>query len=84
MSRTKRVLQAVVGGTSDAGIRFGDRRRLLKALGFEERTRGDHHIFTHEGVVEIVNLQPRGSLAKPYQVKQVRQLVFKYRLGLHS
>lgn len=54
------------------------------ALGFEERTRGDHHILTHDGVVEIINLQPRGSLAKPYQVKQVRQLVFKYRLGLPS
>ncbi len=50
-------------------------------LGFDERIRGGHHVFTREAVVEIINLQPRGSLAKPYQVKQVRQLILKYRLG---
>jgi hypothetical protein len=30
-------------------------------LGFEERIRGDHHIFCRQGVVEILNLQPAGS-----------------------
>jgi hypothetical protein len=35
-----------------------------------------------EGVEEILNLQPKtGGKAKPYQVKQVRQLIIKYRLG---
>ncbi len=36
---------------------------------------------TRDGVREIVNLQPKASKAKPYQVKQVRNLVTKYRLG---
>jgi len=31
--------------------------------------------------VEIVNLQSRGGHAKPYQMRQVRQLILKYRLG---
>lgn len=54
---------------------------MLLSLGFFERIRGDHHIFTHSGVLEIVNLQPRaGGLAKPYQVRQVRDLIVKYHL----
>ncbi len=31
--------------------------------------------------MEIVNLQSRGGHAKPYQMRQVRQLILKYRLG---
>ncbi len=39
-------------------------------------------IFTHkEGIEEILNLQPKGANAKPYQVKQVRNLILKYKLG---
>jgi predicted RNA binding protein YcfA (HicA-like mRNA interferase family) len=56
-------------------------RRLLLRLGFEERVKGSHHIFWKEGIEEIVNLQPKGSLAKPYQVKQVRGVILKHRLG---
>ena len=42
---------------------------------------GSHHIFFRIGVAEIINLQPRGGgEAKPYQVRQVRDLVIKYRL----
>lgn len=67
--------------TSDANIEFTDLCALLSALGFQERVRGDHHIFSKAGVLEIINLQPRGSKAKPYQVKQVRNLVTNYRLG---
>jgi hypothetical protein len=48
---------------------------------FSQRIRGDHHIFTRDGVVEILNLQPRGSLAKAYQVRQVRNVIVQYRLA---
>ncbi len=44
-------------------------------------SRGSHHIFNKGGVEEIINVQPRGNHAKPYQVKQVRELVLKYKLG---
>jgi len=50
-------------------------------LGFDERIRGSHHIFTKDGVEEILNLQPKGVKAKPYQVKQVRGVILKYKLG---
>jgi predicted RNA binding protein YcfA (HicA-like mRNA interferase family) len=52
----------------------------LIGLGFEKRERGSHHIFTKQGSVEILNLQPKGELAKPYQVKQVRSLITTYGL----
>ena len=54
---------------------------MLLHLGFDERIQGDHHIFTTDDVVEILNLQPVGHQAKPYQVKQVRSLLLKYHLG---
>jgi hypothetical protein len=53
----------------------------MKHLGFDERIRGSHHIFTKSGVEEILNLQPLGRQAKTYQVKQVRAVIVKYRLA---
>lgn len=53
----------------------------VTALGFVERVKGSHHIFTKPDVAEILNLQPRGSLAKPYQVKQVRTVIVRYKLA---
>lgn len=74
------VLTRVLRGSSDANIRFSDLRALLMALGFDERIKGSHHIFTRAGIAEILNLQPRGSMAKPYQVKQVRGVLVQYKL----
>ena len=68
-------------GVSDANIPFTQMCHLLIKLGFEERIRGSHHIFTKDGIEEIINLQTKGSKAKPYQVKQVRNLLLKYNLG---
>lgn len=81
MSRLSKILEQVLRGNSDANIDFNDLRSLLGALEFWERVRGSHHIFTRTGVIEIINLQPRGSKAKAYQVRQVRQLIIKYNLG---
>ena len=81
MANVTKTLDRVLRGTSDANIRFADLCAVLHRLGFEERIRGDHHIFTKDGVVEILNLQPKGSQAKPYQVKQVRSAIVKYKLA---
>jgi hypothetical protein len=77
----KPVLLRVLEGSSDANIRFSELRALLSRLGFIERVRGSHHIFTRDGVAEILNLQRRNSLAKPYQVKQVRRVLVQYKLA---
>jgi len=81
MSRREKLLYKVMKGMSDADIPFSGLCYLLKSFGFEERIRGSHHIFFREGIAEILNLQPKGSKAKPYQVKQVRNLFLKYRFG---
>ena len=80
MGKLEGVLAAILRGTSDKNIAFGDLRYALEALGFEVRVKGDHFIFAKQGVSEIVNLQPLGSKAKAYQVKQVRALILKYKL----
>jgi hypothetical protein len=81
MTRHEKLLLQILRGTSDANISFEGLRSLLRVLGFDERIRGSHHIFTRDGIEEILNLQPRGSLAKAYQVRQVRQVIVKYKLA---
>jgi len=81
MGKYDKVRQGILSGTSDENISFSDLRQLLMRLGFDERIRGDHYIFTKEGIEEIINLQPKGAKAKAYQVKQVRGIILKYRLG---
>lgn len=81
MSKHNKLLVRILRGRSDANIPFAGLCQLLHHLGFEERSRGDHHIFTKEGVEEILNLQPKGVQAKPYQVGQVRKVILKYKLG---
>ena len=81
MSRHEELLLQVLRGTSDANIAFDDLRQLLLRLGFEERTRGSHHVFRRAGVEEKVNLQREGAKAKTYQVRQVRAVILKHHLG---
>jgi hypothetical protein len=83
MSRPKKTLEKVLRATSDANIAFEDLCGLLDYLDFEVRIKGSHHLFTKDGVEEILNLQPRrGGEAKPYQVKQVREVIQRYGLAL--
>jgi hypothetical protein len=80
MGRHDKLLVKILRGTSDASVPFDGLRSLLHWLGFDERTKGGHHIFTRDDVPEILNLQPRGSLAKAYQVKQVRKVIVTHKL----
>jgi len=81
MGKYTKLREKILAGAFDANVEFGSLCQLLVRLGFEERVKGDHHIFTHKGVAEIINLQPKGNKAKAYQVKQVRNIMVKYRLG---
>jgi len=81
MSRAEKLLAQILGGRADANIGFEDLAHLLRRMGFEMRVSGSHHLFRMAGVEEKINLQRDGSKAKPYQVKQVRAVILKYRLG---
>ena len=80
MRRRSRLLQTILSGRSDANIRFNDLLVLLRRMGFDERIRGSHHIFTKDDLDEVVNVQPQDGQAKPYQVRQIRQLILRYEL----
>ena len=84
MARHERLYQHILLRRSDANVSFSELCQLMKHLGFNERVKGDHHIFSQPGIEEILNLQPRGSDAKPYQVKQVRDIVLKFGLRLED
>jgi hypothetical protein len=84
MSNYEKLLFKILSGRSDANISFSDVCNLLKKFCFQERIRGDHHIFTNDKVMEILNLQPKGSKAKPYQVKQIRDIIVRYKLTLEE
>jgi predicted RNA binding protein YcfA (HicA-like mRNA interferase family) len=75
MARTHKLLGQILRGDADANIPFSGMLQLLKRLGFQERVKGSHHIFFREGIAVILNLQPRGNKCKPYQVKQVRNVI---------
>lgn len=77
----EKILARVLGGQADANLSFSEITSLLAALGFQERVKGSHHIFSRSGIPEILNLQPLGGKAKPYQVRQVRGMILKYRLA---
>ncbi|MDY6784890.1 MAG: type II toxin-antitoxin system HicA family toxin [Cyanobacteriota bacterium] len=82
MTQFDKLLTKILRGASDANIPFEEFCQLLIRLGFDERIRGSHHIFTKNGIEEILNLQPRkDDKAKVYQVKQVREVILKYNLG---
>ncbi len=81
MSKLDKLLDQILRGSSDTNISFDDLRLLLRHFGFVERTRGSHHIFTRTDVQERINLQREGNKAKVYQVRQVRAVIVKYKLG---
>lgn len=80
MGKLGKLYEHILMRRSDANVPFEALCALLRLLGFDERIKGDHHIFTQSGVEEILNLQPKNGKGKPYQIKQVREVILKYRL----
>ena len=81
MRKYDKLIFQILRGMSDANIAFTDLINLLKHLGFDMRIKGSHHIFRKDGITEKVNLQKEGSKAKSYQVRQVRNIMLKYKFG---
>jgi virulence-associated protein VapD len=77
----EKLLMRILSGTSDRNIMFSDLQKVLERLGFSCRIKGDHFIYTKDGVEEIINLQPINDKAKAYQVKQVRNIILNYKMG---
>ena len=81
MGKHEKIIDKILRGKSDANIAFDDIRGLLNYLGFDERVRGSHHLYRKDGIEEKINMQRSGSKAKPYQVRQIRDILLKYHLS---
>ena len=81
MSSFEKLFFRILNPQSDTNATFTELCSLLELLGFDKRIKGSHHIYFKKGIEEIINIKPKGSKAKPYQVKQVRNLIIKYKLG---
>jgi len=84
MGQYGKLVQRILSGRQDKSIPFSEAVSLMQRLGFSMRIKGSHHIFSQEGIDEIINLQPDGSKAKAYQVRQIRNLLVKYQLGVED
>jgi hypothetical protein len=84
MGECEKLYEHIMLRRSDASVSFHELCAFLKRLGFAERIRGDHHIFTMSEVEEILNLQPKRGMAKPYQVRQIRGVLLKYNLRVED
>jgi len=84
MGEFQKLYEHIMLRRSDSNVPFEVLCALLRRLGFEERIKGDHHIFSMSGVEEILNLQPKGGKGKPYQVNQVRSVILKYNITLED
>ncbi len=74
MSKGDKTLEKLLSGQQDENIRFADLCHLLTRLGYVMRQRGSHHFFSKVGS-EAINIQPNGSKAKSYQVRQIRAIL---------
>jgi len=54
MKKSEKLLEHILMRRSDSNVPFTGLCQLLKSLGFNERIRGDHHIFTKTGIEEIL------------------------------
>jgi predicted RNA binding protein YcfA (HicA-like mRNA interferase family) len=83
MAKLKKILAKVLAGSKN--IAFNDFILLVEGFGFRlARISGSHHIFVHNSVKELVNLQNVNGQVKPYQIKQFMELVERYNLKLED
>ena len=80
MSKWKKFRSKILSGQCDGNIDFAELVNYLRRCGFDLRTRGSHNLFTKNGIDVLINLQSDGSMAKRYQVHQIRDILIKYEI----
>ena len=82
MKKRKLLLKLLAGSRN---VRFAEAAACANAFGFQlARISGSHHIFLRPDVPELVNLQNVGGRAKPYQVRQLLNLIERYALDMEA
>ncbi|MBK8482978.1 MAG: type II toxin-antitoxin system HicA family toxin [Saprospiraceae bacterium] len=82
--KASKLLEKILYGKSDHNIKFNELCNLLTKLGFEVRIKGSHYIYYKESIQEIINIQEIVGHSKTYQVKQIREIIFNYKLEIQE
>ena len=79
----KKILKKI--NSVSKNLRFEEITHLARAFGFKlDRINGSHHIFVHNHLPEMVNLQNVKGQVKLYQVRQLMKIVEKYNLQIED
>ena len=83
MNRKQLLRRLTLGSVQN--VQFSDMINLVEGFGFKlDRIHGSHHLFVHHDIPEILNLQPEGKQAKPYQIRQFLRLIEERELNLED
>jgi predicted RNA binding protein YcfA (HicA-like mRNA interferase family) len=81
MNRAEKIKAKLLSGKGYHNFLFGDLVMVLELIGFVHvRSNGSHRFFTHPTIPEPVNIQPQKGKCKPYQLRQVRNIILEHRL----
>jgi len=81
--KKRKLLEKALAGSKN--IRFAEAVALAEAFGFKlDRVSGSHHIFVHASVAELINLQNVKGKIKPYQLKQLLNIIEKNDLHMEE
>jgi len=79
----QKLLKKLLSGSKN--IHFTEVIACAESFGFQlKHISGSHHIYTHPGIPELLNLQNVKGKAKPYQIKQLLQLIEQYNLTMED
>lgn len=82
MSRYNKIRANILSGKADTNISKEDMLFFLSKIGAVYKgSHGSHIQYSIDGIPDLVNIQPKDGKIKPYQVKQIRNIVNKYKIG---
>ncbi|MEN6432186.1 MAG: type II toxin-antitoxin system HicA family toxin [Smithella sp.] len=78
------MLEKILAGSKN--IRFAEAVTFAKSFGFRlDRVRGSHHLFVHPpDIPELLNLQDVNGKIKPYQLKQLLNIIEQNNLQIEE
>lgn len=77
MTKYDKLLQSVFDVT--VSMRFEDACKIAELIGFSRKGgQGSHVIYGRDDEIKLLNFQNRNGTIKPYQIRQLRDMVKKY------
>lgn len=82
MNKAEKLKAKLLAGQGYHNFSFDDLVLLLENLGFIRRPQSgtSHERFMHPAFVDVVNIQPKKGQCKPYQLRQIRNLIKEHNL----